>query len=217
MVRAFSILIGQPSFKTDVFKRKRAGFDPGKVLSARPFPNYLRRRMGYKGHATAPCNHIYLIDYTSDHRDRQRSIQRARVNDRDPDSLLSQLDALSRNDNWIKAEPLFRHAEILFAHQHRESKALYAHVSQIPPNSEFSSLTDTIFQLTNDLARPEAADPETHLRILTIRGMLETDYDAASARSTWAQVAELARRRGRRGHLQLALRATGEQGIAHSS
>jgi len=40
---------------------------------------------------------------------------------------------------------------------------------------------------------------------------VETDYDAASARSTWTQVAELARRRG---HLQLALRATGEQGIA---
>jgi hypothetical protein len=124
------------------------------------------------------------------------------------------LDALSRNDNWIVAEPLFRHAEILFAQQHRESKALYAHLSQIPPNSEFSSLTDTIFQLTNDLARPESADPETHVRIPTIRGILETDDDAASAPSTWAQVAELARRRGRRGHLQLALRATGEQGIA---
>lgn len=134
----------------------------------------------------------------------------ARVNDRDPDSLLRQADALSWNDNWIKAEPLYHNAELLFAQQHRNSKALYAHVSQIPPNSESSSLSATIFQLTSDLARPEAADPETRLRILTIRGMLETDYDAASARSTWAQVAELARSRG---HLQLALRATGEQGI----
>ncbi len=132
----------------------------------------------------------------------------AGVNDRDPDSLLNQADALSWNDNWIKAEPLYYHAELLFARQHRNSKALYAHVSQIPPNSESSSLAATIFQLTNDLARPEAADPETRLRILTIRGMLETDYDAASARSTWAQVSELARRRG---HLQLALRATGER------
>ncbi len=135
----------------------------------------------------------------------------ARANDRDPDSLLSQADALSWNGNWIKAEPLYQHAELLFAQQHRASKALYAHVSQIPPNSESSSLTATILQLTNDLARPEALDPETRLRILTIRGMLETDYDAASALSTWTQVAELARRRG---HLQLALRATGERGIA---
>jgi CHAT domain-containing protein/tetratricopeptide (TPR) repeat protein len=136
---------------------------------------------------------------------------RARTNEHNPDSLLGQADALSWNDNWIKAEPLYHYAELLFAQQHRNSKALYAHVSQIPPNSESSSLTSTIFQLTNDLARPEAADPETRLRILTIRGMLETDYDAASARTTWVQVAELARRRG---HLQLALRAIGEQGIA---
>ena len=135
----------------------------------------------------------------------------AKVDDRDPDSLLTYADSLSWNNNWIKAEPFYHEAELLFAKQHRESKALYAHVSQIPPNSESSSLTATIFQLTNDLALPAAADPETRLRILTIRGMLETNYDAASARSTWAQVTDLARRRG---HLQLALRATGEQGIA---
>jgi CHAT domain-containing protein/tetratricopeptide (TPR) repeat protein len=134
-----------------------------------------------------------------------------KFDDRDPDSLLTRADSLSWNNNWIKAEPFYHEAELLFVKQHRESKALYAHVSQVPPNSESSSLTATIFQLTNDLALPAAADPETRLRILTIRGMLETNYDAASARSTWAQVTDLARRRG---HLQLALRATGEQGIA---
>ena len=137
--------------------------------------------------------------------------RRAKVDDRDPDSLLTYADSLSWNNNWIRAEPFYHEAELLFVKQHRESKALYAHVSQIPPNSESSSLTATIFQLTNDLALPAAGDPETRLRILTIRGMLETNYDAASARSTWVQVTELARRRG---HLQLALRATGEQGIA---
>jgi tetratricopeptide (TPR) repeat protein len=41
--------------------------------------------------------------------------------------------------------------------------------------------------------------------------MLETNYDAASARTTWSQVTQLARRRG---HFMLAARATGEQGIA---
>lgn len=131
--------------------------------------------------------------------------------DRDPDSLLKKADDLSWNNNWIRAEPLYHRAELLYTQQHRPSQALYAHVSQIPPNAESSSLTATIFGLTEDLARPEAADPETRLRILTIRGMLEVNYDAASSRSTWTQVAELARRQN---HYQLAVRAVGEQGIS---
>ena len=135
----------------------------------------------------------------------------SKLDDRDPDSLLKKADSLSWNNNWIRAEPLYHRAELLYAQQHRPSRALYAHVSQIPPNSESSSLTATIFRTHEDLARPEAADPETRLRILTIRGMLEVNYDAASARSTWAQVAELARRRD---HYQLAVRAVGEQGIS---
>ena len=68
-----------------------------------------------------------------------------------------------------------------------------------------------IVQLTQDLRRPEAEDAETRLRILTIRGMLETNYDAAQARSSWEQVKTLALKQG---HLALATRAEGEQGIA---
>jgi CHAT domain-containing protein len=135
----------------------------------------------------------------------------SKLDERDPDSLLKRADSLSWNNNWIRAEPLYHRAELLYAQQHRPSRSLYAHVSQIPPNAESSSLTATIFGLTEDLARPEAADPETRLRILTIRGMLEVNYDAASARSTWTQVAELARHLN---HFELASRAVGEQGIS---
>lgn len=135
----------------------------------------------------------------------------AKLDDRSPDSLLKQADSLSWNNNWTKAEPLYRRAESLYRLQNRPSQALYAEVSQIPPNAESSSLTATIFGLTEDLARPEASAPETRLRILTIRGMLEVNYDAATARSTWIQVAELARHLN---HFQLAIRAIGEQGIA---
>jgi tetratricopeptide (TPR) repeat protein len=135
----------------------------------------------------------------------------SKVDDRNPDSLLKQADSLSWNNNWVRAEPLYHRAELLYAQQHRPSKSLYAHVSQIPPNAESSSLNATIFGLTEDLARPEAADPETRLRILTIRGMLEVNYDAASTWSTWTQVAELARHLN---HFELASRAVGEQGIA---
>ena len=73
------------------------------------------------------------------------------------------------------------------------------------------SIPATLWALTQDLARPEAADPETRLRILTIRGMLETNYDASEARSTWQDVAALAIKLH---HYELATRATGEQGIA---
>ena len=137
---------------------------------------------------------------------------KSKVDDRNPDSLLKRADSLSWNNNWIRAEPLYRRAELLYAQQHRPSRALYAHVSQIPPNAESSSLTATIFGLTEDLSRPEAADHESRLRILKIRVMLEFNNEAASARITWKQVAEIAR------HLNsfriVASRAVGEQGIA---
>jgi CHAT domain-containing protein len=138
-------------------------------------------------------------------------IHSATFDERNPDSFLARADSLSWNNNWIRAEPLYHQAELLYTQQHRPEKALYAHVSQIPPNAESSSLTASIFDLTQALARPEAADPETRLRILTIRGMLEINYDAAPSRSTWTQVAELARRQH---HYQLAVRAIGEQGIS---
>ena len=65
--------------------------------------------------------------------------------------------------------------------------------------------------LTHDLALPEAQEPETRLRVLTILGMLEVNYDAGMARATWADVETLAIRQH---HYLLASRAVGEQGIA---
>jgi len=86
-------------------------------------------------------------------------------------ALLDRADILSWGNRWIDAEPLYKHAEQMFAAQGQSSKALYAQVSQIPPN-ESVDLPATIWALTQDLTLPEAADPETRLRILTIRGML---------------------------------------------
>jgi hypothetical protein len=129
-----------------------------------------------------------------------------------PDSaagLLDRADTLAWGNRWAEALPLYQKAEQLYTSQHELSKALYAQVSQIPPN-ESVSIPATLWALTQDLARPEAADPETKLRILTIRGMLETNYNASEARSTWRDVAALAIRLH---HYELATRATGEQGI----
>ncbi len=80
----------------------------------------------------------------------------------------------------------------------------------MPPN-ESANVPQTILTLNADLSKPEASDPETRLRIMTIRGMLETNYDASMARTTWQEVESQALKLH---HYALASRAEGEQGIA---
>jgi CHAT domain-containing protein len=129
-----------------------------------------------------------------------------------PEAILARADQMSWLNGWIAAEPLYRQAELQFAQRHQPSKALYARVSEMPAHSESStSVPAQIAQLTNDLALPEAQEPETRLRALTILGMLEVNYDAGMARTTWADVEALALRQHQ---YLLAARAMGEQGIA---
>jgi tetratricopeptide (TPR) repeat protein len=127
-----------------------------------------------------------------------------------PDGLLDRADTLAWGNLWVPAAPLYAKAQRLFVAENRPDKALYAEVSQIPPD-ESGSVPAKILQLTRDLAQPAAQNAETRLRILTIRGMLETNYDAAQARATWEDVKTLALKQG---HLEQATRAEGEQGIA---
>ena len=125
--------------------------------------------------------------------------------------LLKKADDLAWNNQWIAAEPLYNQAEQMFARQGNSSRALYARVSQMPPHVEAGSLPSEIFELTKTLSLPAAQDPDTRLRILEIRGMIETNYDAAMARKTWNEVRTLATARHR---YLLASRALGEEGIA---
>ena len=126
------------------------------------------------------------------------------------DGLLDKADTLSWGNRWAEAQPIYAKASQLFRLQNRPSKALYAAVSEIPADESVSAPA-TILKLTQDLAKPEAQDPETKLRILTIRGMLQINYDAAEARATWQEVFSLAIKLH---HYELATRAEGEQGIA---
>jgi len=129
-----------------------------------------------------------------------------------PEALLERADEMSWLNSWIAAAPLYHQAELECLQEHDLSKALYARVSQVPAQSESSiSFPAQIASLTKDLSLPEAKDPETRLRIQTILGMLEVNYDADMARSTWAQIETLARQQH---HYLLASRAIGEQGIA---
>jgi CHAT domain-containing protein len=129
-----------------------------------------------------------------------------------PEALLKRADDLSWLNSWIAAEPLYRQAELGFLEKHNLAKALYARVSQVPAQSESSAtLPNQIATLRHDLELPEARDPETRLRVLTILGMLETNYDAGMARQTWSEIESLAIQGH---HYLVASRAVGEQGIA---
>jgi hypothetical protein len=133
-----------------------------------------------------------------------------RLSSHGPEALLKRADDLSWLNSWIQAEPLYRQAELEFVERHQLSKALYARVSQMPAHSESStSIPSQIALLRSDLNLPEAKDPETRLRILTILGMLEVNYDSGMARQTWMEVGALANRQR---HYLLAARAIGEQG-----
>lgn len=135
-----------------------------------------------------------------------------RLNSHGPEALLERADEMSWLNSWIAAEPLYQKAETEFEQRHQPSKALYARVSQMPAHSESStSIPSQIALLRHDLDLPEAREPETRLRILTILGMLEANYDAAMAHQTWVEVESLAIRQR---HLLLASRAVGEQGFA---
>src|SRR6266481_4374804 len=54
------------------------------------------------------------------------------------EALLEQADEKSWVNNWIAAEPIYRQAELGFIRNHEPSRALYAHVSEIPAQSESS-------------------------------------------------------------------------------
>ena len=134
-----------------------------------------------------------------------------RAQPNNPGWLLRRADEEAWRNDWVEATPLYRKAELLFEERNQPAKALYARVSQVIATSELTSFSGQIASLTEDLKLPPAQDPDTRLRILTIRGMLETNYDAGLAKQTWTQVGTLARKRG---HYMLAARAMGEVGIA---
>jgi len=124
---------------------------------------------------------------------------------------LDKADELAWNNEWLEAAPLYAHAESLFQRQGKKSQALYAHVSQFIPRADAESLPDLLYELKKDEALPEAGDQDTHLRILVIEGMIETNYDASMAQTTWKQIEHIS---AVHGHYLLMARAWGEEGIA---
>jgi CHAT domain-containing protein len=126
-------------------------------------------------------------------------------------ALLRQADTLSWNNQWIEAQPLYLAAEIRFKQENRQAEALYAHVSQYIPRAESEPMAPLLQDLQNSLETPYGHVTATKIRILTIEGMIATNYDASMARSVWKQVEEMA---SQHQEYRLMMRAQGEQGIA---
>ena len=124
--------------------------------------------------------------------------------------LLDKADTFSWTNRWALAQPVYAQAAGMFRQANQPAKVLYAEVSELPAD-ESTSVAAKILRLNEALSTDAARDPATRLRILTIKGMLETNYDAGQALTTWREVAQLAMKRG---ELRLASRAGGEQGIA---
>ncbi len=127
-----------------------------------------------------------------------------------PESDVARADEMAFNNNWIGAASLYRTAQIKFKARGDLSQALYAEASQIPAIMESRPLPDLIAATNALLRRPGAENPHVRLRILTVKGMLELEYDAGVAKATWAEVEKEATQLG---ELRLASRASGEQGI----
>lgn len=125
------------------------------------------------------------------------------------EGLLDRADKLSWNNRWAEARPFYQYAAQLFSAHGQSAQALYATVSEIPADESVSAAAN-ILRLSEALKKPEAQEPGTKLRILTILGTLEINYNAAEAIRTWREVQRLALHHGL---LKLATRAGGEQGI----
>ena len=124
--------------------------------------------------------------------------------------LLDRANTLSWGNRWAEAKPLYAEAAKQFREKGQNDTALYAEISEIPAD-ESTSLGIQLLKLNEALTKPEAQKPATRLRILTIKGMLEINYDAGQALSTWREIEQIALRQG---DVRLSSRAEGEQGIA---
>src|SRR5690242_4462717 len=92
-----------------------------------------------------------------------------------PEKFLRRADKMANNGEWLAAAPVYKQAEVLFHRQGNPARELYAKVSQAPAEIESSprSLSDWLAVLNQDLMLPGAADPDTRLRVLEIKGQIE--------------------------------------------
>jgi len=125
--------------------------------------------------------------------------------------LLKEADRLAWVKNWAKARPLFVRAEKLFAEAGDDRNALYAKIGRLRGEWETLPFPEVSQYLAEQLENPLVQnDPQLKLRLLEAKGALDLEIDPSSARQSWEQVRDLAKKLGDKAR---ASRADGELGI----
>jgi CHAT domain-containing protein len=136
---------------------------------------------------------------------------RKHPNSNDPREVLEDADYFFWLNNPLEAQPLYAKAERLFEARGDRRNALYARISQIPAETENTNLADLSQQLAQELRKPGLTrDPYLRLRLLVVKGEVDLNLDALSARPVWQDVESLADSLGEH---SLSSRASGELGI----
>lgn len=124
---------------------------------------------------------------------------------------LDQADRLARLGNWEAAHPIYSNLERRFEALGDKRNTLYAHISRLHAEEEYSNLQQLSAYLATQLERPDVqSDSRLKLRCLEVKGNVDLNLDGLSARPSFQEMEKLAIQLGDK---DLASRASGELGI----
>jgi len=131
----------------------------------------------------------------------------------DPQALLNQACHFADFYNWSDAGPLFAQAEQFFKAQGDKRDALYARLGHIRATMEELSLPQTSQELATELETNSLLQSDQRLRafVLSVKGDIDGELDAAPMRRDWEEVYQLAKDLN---DPKLENRANGEIGFA---
>src|ERR1039457_2185596 len=124
---------------------------------------------------------------------------------------LDQADEYAWLGNWKAAYPIYKELELRFTAQGDKRNALYAHISRLREEEEYTNHQTLSLYLASELKNPMVQhDPYLLLRLLEVKGKVDLNLDGISAGPSFSAMEKLARRVG---YDDLASRASGELGI----
>jgi tetratricopeptide (TPR) repeat protein len=120
-------------------------------------------------------------------------------------------NAYAKLGNWEAAGPIFARLEKRFHDSGDRRNELYAHVSRLRAEEEYSDLQQLSNVLRQILLRPDVQnDLELQQRVLEVKGSVDLNLDGVSARGPFEELERVA---GRRRDSDAESRASGELGI----
>jgi CHAT domain-containing protein len=129
----------------------------------------------------------------------------------DPQALLAEANRLSWLNNGLKAGPLYKKAETLFAQRGDVRNELYAKIGQLRSEAETMSFVDLSRFLADQLKTTVVRnDAELRLWCLAAKGYTDIELDYQAEKRDWLEAREIAKNLGED---RWITRADGELGI----